>query len=215
MRCLVTAGPTYEAVDLVRRLTNFSTGQLGTDLATNLAARGHEVLLLRGLSASAPLPPASVRVESFSSVMDLASRFLEHAAEGPMAIFHAAAVSDFVPGLMLERDSGGNLRAIYASKFPSRAGTLLLELRPAPKLLARLREWYPGALLVGWKFEVEGDREQALARGRRQLEECRSDVCVVNGPAYGEGFGLIRGGADVEAVPGVSELYEALGRSLG
>jgi len=129
-----------------------------------------------------------------------------------MAIFHAAAVSDFVPGLMLERDSAGNLRAIYASKFQSRAGALLLELRPAPKLLARLREWYPDALLVGWKYEVEGDRDQALARGRRQLAECRSDVCVVNGPAYGEGYGLIRPGSGLEEVSGVAALYEGLAK---
>lgn len=210
MRCLVTAGPTHEAVDLVRRLTNFSTGQLGTDLATHLAALGHQVVLLRGVSASAPPPPASVQVESFSSVMDLGSRFLEHADEGPMAIFHAAAVSDFVPGLMLERDPLGNLRAVYASKFSSRATNLLLELRRAPKLLAQLREWYPEALLVGWKYEVEGDRDQAVARGRQQLADCRTNLCVVNGPAYGEGFGLLRAGAEPEEVAGVADLHTAL-----
>src|SRR3954471_6241897 len=48
VHCLVTAGPTYEPLDEVRRLTNFSTGQLGTELAAFLTANGHRVTLLIG-----------------------------------------------------------------------------------------------------------------------------------------------------------------------
>ena len=48
MRCVVTAGPAYEPLDDVRRLTNFSTGQLGTELANYLTTEGHEVTLLSG-----------------------------------------------------------------------------------------------------------------------------------------------------------------------
>ena len=52
MNCIVTAGPTYEPMDNVRRLTNFSTGQLGTELANFMAAHGHEVTLLIGEQAT-------------------------------------------------------------------------------------------------------------------------------------------------------------------
>ena len=52
MNCIVTAGPTYQPLDDVRRLTNFSTGRLGTELANFLAARGHQVTLLVGEQAS-------------------------------------------------------------------------------------------------------------------------------------------------------------------
>jgi len=48
MNCIVTAGPTYEPLDDVRRLTNFSTGRLGTELAGFLTAHGHQVTLLIG-----------------------------------------------------------------------------------------------------------------------------------------------------------------------
>ena len=48
MKCIVTAGPTYEPLDQVRRLTNFSTGRLGAGLAEYLVRRGHEVTLLLG-----------------------------------------------------------------------------------------------------------------------------------------------------------------------
>ena len=46
MHCIVTAGPTYEPLDKVRRLTNFSTGRLGSELVTFLTARGHDTTLL-------------------------------------------------------------------------------------------------------------------------------------------------------------------------
>ena len=52
MHCLVTAGPTYETMDNVRRLTNFSTGRLGTELANFLAESGHNVTLLIGEQAA-------------------------------------------------------------------------------------------------------------------------------------------------------------------
>jgi phosphopantothenoylcysteine decarboxylase/phosphopantothenate--cysteine ligase len=52
MKCIVTAGPTFEELDEVRRLTNFSTGTLGTELADFLMERGHEVELLRGQGAT-------------------------------------------------------------------------------------------------------------------------------------------------------------------
>jgi phosphopantothenoylcysteine synthetase/decarboxylase len=52
MNCIVTAGPTYEPLDDVRRITNFSTGRLGTELANFLAARGHHVILLIGVMST-------------------------------------------------------------------------------------------------------------------------------------------------------------------
>ncbi len=54
VNCVVTAGPTYEPLDGARRLTNFSTGQLGIDLANFLSALGHEVTLLVGQQSSYP-----------------------------------------------------------------------------------------------------------------------------------------------------------------
>ena len=59
MNCIVTAGPTYEPLDEVRRLTNSSTGRLGSELANYLTARGHRVTLAAALAmaAASPLQP--------------------------------------------------------------------------------------------------------------------------------------------------------------
>ena len=74
MNCIVTAGPTYEPLDDVRRLTNFSTGRLGTELANYLAARGHKVILLIGEQATYAGERRAQRVETFSTTADLRAK---------------------------------------------------------------------------------------------------------------------------------------------
>jgi phosphopantothenoylcysteine decarboxylase/phosphopantothenate--cysteine ligase len=63
---------------------------------------------------------------------------------------------------------------------------------------------------VGWKFEVEGNREAVLRLAEKQMSECQTDACVVNGAAYGEGFGLVRKDRDVLHLPEHSALFETL-----
>ena len=191
MKCIVTAGPTFEELDEVRRLTNFSTGTLGTELADFLMERGHEVELLRGQGATCRLEPKAHRVRAFSTTADLRRRLQELGGGGAGAVFHAAAVSDFTFGKLWERAADGELTEIRSPKISTRGGNILAELTPTPKIISELRAWFPTAFLAGWKYELESGRVQAVACARRQMEENRTDACVVNGRAYGEGFGLV------------------------
>lgn len=206
----MTAGPTYETLDRVRRLTNFSTGRLGTLLAEHLTAVGHEVVLLRSELAVYRSPGSAVEVVAFGSTDDLAARLLEFQTARPLALFHAAAVSDFTFGQVWGQPDGNDLRPVSGSKLSSRNGRLMVELRPAPKLLPQLRFWYPQAFIVGWKYETEGDRARISGLGVSQLELAQTDACVVNGPGYGRGYGLIRPKAEVQDLPGDTELFGAL-----
>jgi phosphopantothenoylcysteine decarboxylase/phosphopantothenate--cysteine ligase len=210
MNCLVTAGPTVEPLDRVRRLTNFSTGRLGGELADHLAARGHRVTLLLAESATWPGPIRADTVERFSTTADLRARMLGRAGGAVDAVFHAAAVSDFAFGQVWQRLPTGELGRVQAGKLTTRAGTLLAELTPTPKIIAELRGAFPGALLVGWKFEVDGGRLGALAASARQLRACRTNACVLNGPAYGPGFGLCLAGGGAEDLPDRPALFAAL-----
>lgn len=212
MRCLVTAGPTFEPLDSVRRLTNLSTGRLGSELADHLAREGAEVILLLGELATATPSGAIAFLERFSTTADLQNRLLRYADSGIDAVFHAAAVSDFRPGTVWERDTAGTLRQRTERKFPSTAGTLLMELVPTPKILGRLRDLWPRALLVGWKYEVDGDRRVALQRALDQIRENRTNLSVANGPAYGTGFGVLEaGGACVHCADRPALYGELLG----
>ncbi len=210
MQCIVTAGPTYEPLDEVRRLTNFSTGRLGSELVNSLAARGHETTLLIGQQASYRGERHARRVETFTTTADLRDRFRALAGEAVEAVFHAAAVSDFAFGKVWRRSPTGELIELQAGKFSTRQGTLLAELAPTPKIIAELRGWFPRARLVGWKYEVEGGRAGAVRLAEQQIVDCRTDACVANGPAYGAGFGLVRGGGEFVHLPDQAALFAAL-----
>src|SRR5437867_7185325 len=110
MNCIVTAGPTYEPLDEVRRLINFSTGRLGSELANYLANHGHEVTLLLGQQATWRGQSAvTLETITFSTTADLRARLQSMAATVVDAIFHAAAVSDFSFAKIWRRLPGGQL----------------------------------------------------------------------------------------------------------
>lgn len=215
MNCVVTAGPTYETMDNVRRLTNFSTGRLGTELANFLTARGHTVTLLRGEQATFCGDQQALRVKPFSTTADLMEKLQALAKLDIGAVFHAAAVSDFTFGKIWLRSEQGELSEIKSGKISTRQGTLLAELVPTPKIIASLRDWYPRAKLIGWKFEVDGDRTSVLRAAENQLRDCRTDACVANGPAFGPGFGLVTGSGQCRDLPAQSELFANLNDLLG
>jgi phosphopantothenoylcysteine decarboxylase/phosphopantothenate--cysteine ligase len=210
MQCIVTAGPTYEPLDEVRRLTNFSTGRLGSELANFLAARGHEATLLIGQHAAYREERHARRVETFTTTANLRDRLRALASETVAAVFHAAAVSDFAFGKVWCRSPQGELTELKAGKLSTRQGTLLAELAPTPKIIAELRQWFPQARLVGWKYEVEGGRAGVIRLAERQIAESRTDACVANGPAYGAGFGLVLTGGQFTHLPDTAALFAAL-----
>jgi phosphopantothenate---cysteine ligase (CTP) len=192
MNCIVTAGPTFEPLDDVRRLTNFSTGRLGTELANFLTTRGHKVTLLIGESATYPGERRAQSVKIFSTTVDLRAKLKAFSGKKVDALFHAAAVSDFNFGKVFAQNAAGEFVALKASgKISTRQGEMLVELVPTPKIIAELRAWFPQTKIVGWKFEVTGRRTDALRAAEKQLAGCGTDFCVANGPAYGQGFNLV------------------------
>jgi len=215
MNCIVTAGPTYEPLDDVRRLTNFSTGRLGTELANFLAARGHKVMLLVGESATYAGARRAQRVETFTTTADLREKLKMVSAKKVEAIFHAAAVSDFAFGRIFTPNEAGKLAEIKSvNKIPTRQGKLLVELVATPKIIAELRGWYPRTRIVGWKFEADGARADALSAAKRQIAECSTDLCVSNGPAYGGGFGVVAREGKAVHLASAPFLFEALEKFL-
>jgi phosphopantothenoylcysteine decarboxylase/phosphopantothenate--cysteine ligase len=192
MNCIVTAGPTFEPLDGVRRLTNFSTGRLGTELANFLTAKGHRVTLLIGEMAVDKTERRVKSVKAFSSTADLRAKLKSFSGKKVDAIFHAVAVSDFMFGQIFAEKSADEFVALKTSKkISTRAGNLLVELVPTPKIIAELRGWFPKTKIIGWKFEAVGKRADAIRAARKQIADCATDFCVANGPAYGKGFNLV------------------------
>ena len=188
MRIAITSGPSYEPLDKVRRLSNFSSGELGTLLAEGFAEAGHTVVCFRGVASTFPPPLWPVEVIPFTTNDDLAAGLQNlPAREEATMVFHAAALCDF----RIREITDEKGQPTHGDKVSSRAGLLKLTLEPAPKVIASLRGLFPSSILVGWKYELDGTTDDVLAKGRKQMDDCLTDACVLNGSAYGSGFGFI------------------------
>jgi len=183
---LVTCGPTYEPIDEVRRLTNFSTGRHGSMIVDSLAEAGWKVTVLRGVQ-STYAPPEHGLILPFTTRDSLKEELIRLSREQEFAaVFHAAAVGDFEINAILDIDN----QPIVDKKISGNSQEVKLLLKPAPKLIRNLRNWFPKSVLVGWKYELDGKRPQAMQKAWRQMADCQSDACVANGKAYGDGFGF-------------------------
>ena len=210
MRFLVTLGPTYESLDEVRRLTNFSTGALGTQLSNYFMENGHEVTALRGYYAICTQPLKTKDAREFTTTENLLAQLRYCSAQPYDALFHAAAVSDFRFGQVFERHAEGRLEPLTSRKFSTRSGALMAELVPTPKIISELRVFFPKTKLFGWKYEVDGGQAEALSVGKKQLLANNTDYCVVNGRAYGTGFGVLAKNGLLEHAPDAATLCQTL-----
>jgi phosphopantothenoylcysteine decarboxylase/phosphopantothenate--cysteine ligase len=198
MRVLITGGPSSEPIDRVRLITNSSTGELAVTLAERFQQAGYEVELFLGSAARFRIPIAKY----FHTNEDLEKLLLE-AAEGPAihAILHTAALADFAVA-----DVDGE--SVVGAKIPSDRGSVLLRLTTKPKLIGRLRALFPKAYIVGWKLEHEG--EDIVHQAAEQIRLNATDACVVNGTAFGEGFGFCTSAGLVRSAANKSELATLL-----
>lgn len=162
-RFLVTAGPTYEPLDPVRFIGNYSSGKMGVAIAESLAARGAHVRLLLGpsdLSVSNPLIELQ-RVQTAEEMHHLA---LERFDEMDGAVL-AAAVADYRP------------KTIAPEKIKKSGEHLVLELEKNPDIAASLgQRKQPHQILVGFALETENERANALEK----LKKKNFDFIVLN-----------------------------------
>jgi phosphopantothenoylcysteine decarboxylase/phosphopantothenate--cysteine ligase len=161
-RVLVTAGPTYEAADPARGLTNRSSGQMGFALAREAAHRGAAVTLVSGPVGLAT-PTGVCRVDTVSAA-EMAAAVERAVSEVDVAVM-CAAVADFTPAAVssekLKKDSGDGLT---------------LELRRTQDILATLGGTSERPFLVGFAAESDNVEEQAAAK----LESKGCDLIVAN-----------------------------------
>lgn len=191
MKIIVTCGPSYEPIDEVRRLTNFSSGQLGVSLSNAFMEAGFDVFCLKGSAATSADPDPRCRLHSFDTNDDLLDSLRRLSLEHEIAaVFHVAALCDYRVS-RVEDDQG---RSCDSPKIASRSGALTISLKPATKVIAEMRQLFPDSAIVGWKYELAGSRSEAVAKALRQIQDNDTDACVLNGRAFGSGFGFFQSG---------------------
>ena len=187
MKIIVTCGPSSEPIDEVRKITNVSTGELGVLLADELSCAGFEVFCLKGLGSIHKDPNGKCQVTRFDTndeLLDLltqASRSHEFTA-----VFHTAALCDYKVK-QVEDEQG---RLCSSPKIASRSGVLTINLEPATKIISQMRTLFPHSVIVGWKYELAGTKAEAFEKAWCQIKDNDIDACVLNGRAYGSGFGF-------------------------
>ena len=170
MRAIVTAGGTSEPIDDVRVVTNLSTGRFGAALATALADRGVDVVLIASRSLCQrphDLDPR-VRVVPFGSTEELKVALWRETARPPELLFMAAAVSDYAP-----RPVHGKIRSVGEQ--------LSVSMDRTPKILPTLRERCgDGTRICGFKLLSRVSSEALIGAAREQLAAAHTDLCLAN-----------------------------------
>jgi len=158
---LITAGPTYEAIDPVRGITNRSSGRMGYAVAEAALSRGAQVTLVTGpVSLDPPAAARVIRVQSAAQMYDAVMGSLSEAT----LVVMAAAVSDYRPaqvaGRKIKKDGSG----------------LVIELEPTEDILAAVCRRGGSRVVIGFAAETDN----LLANASKKLVEKGADLIVAN-----------------------------------
>ncbi|MBE6033540.1 MAG: bifunctional phosphopantothenoylcysteine decarboxylase/phosphopantothenate--cysteine ligase CoaBC [Clostridiales bacterium] len=171
-KVIVTAGPTQEAIDPVRFITNHSTGKMGYALAKVCMLRGAQVALITGKTALAA--PMFTEVIHVTSAKDMYEAVCERIDKADI-VFKAAAVADYTPSIT------------YDNKVKKKESDLSVPLKRTDDILKYLgTKKRPGQILCGFSMETENMLENSQAK----LIKKNVDMIVANNlKVAGAGFG--------------------------
>ena len=171
-KILVTAGPTYEAIDPVRFIGNHSTGKMGFDIAKAAANLGAEVILVSG-PTHLQLNAGAVTLERVTSAQEMYEVCHRYFKDVDVAIA-AAAVADYKP------------KNVAAQKIKKSDATFTIELEKTKDILASLGEIKEQQFLIGFALETENEIEHA----KLKIQKKNLDLIVLNSlNDSGAGFG--------------------------
>lgn len=162
-KVLITAGPTYEKIDPVRFIGNYSSGKMGFALAEVCAEQGAEVTLVSGPVTLTAKHPAIHRVD-VESAAEMYEAATHNFPDADIAIL-CAAVADFTPKVSADK------------KIKRKGDNLTLELQPTRDIAAALGEVKrEGQVMVGFALETNDELDNA----RKKLKEKNLDFIVMN-----------------------------------
>ncbi|MDG1157892.1 MAG: bifunctional phosphopantothenoylcysteine decarboxylase/phosphopantothenate--cysteine ligase CoaBC [Flavobacteriales bacterium] len=172
-KCLVTAGPTYEKIDAVRFIGNYSSGKMGFAIADQLASMGAEVVLVSGPSSEQVQQENITRID-VESAAEMLEACLIH-FPGCDILVKSAAVADYKPKHRAD------------IKLKKQDQDLSIELSPTVDILARLGEMKKAhQITIGFALETNNELEHAKSKIQRK----NLDLIVLNSlQDTGAGFG--------------------------
>jgi phosphopantothenoylcysteine decarboxylase/phosphopantothenate--cysteine ligase len=171
-KILITAGPTYEAIDPVRFIGNHSSGKMGFDIASSAANLGASVLLVTGPTHCKATNPL-IKVIPVVSAQEMYDSCHQYYADADVVIA-AAAVADYRP------------KNVASQKIKKSADDFTIELEKTKDILASLGEIKKNQFLIGFALETENEIENA----KLKIQKKNLDLIVLNSlQDSGAGFG--------------------------
>jgi len=162
-KILVTAGPTYEAIDPVRFIGNHSSGKMGFAMADELALMGADVTLITGPSAQISGQRSVKRID-VTSAAEMLEACLAH-FDNAKACIMSAAIADYTPV------------SVSAQKIKKQAGDMVIDLKPTVDVLKTLgTKKRAGQILVGFALETNDEEQNAI----QKLQKKNLDFIVLN-----------------------------------
>ena len=162
-KALVTAGPTYENLDPVRYIGNYSTGKMGIAIAETLANEGCEVVLVLGPTSLNTLH-ANIKTIQVRSAEEMLNACTTHFAETDIAVM-SAAVADYTP------------TTLSTSKIKKKDEEFTIQLKKTTDILKQLgSKKSKNQVLIGFALENKNEKSYAL----KKLEEKNADAIVLN-----------------------------------
>ena len=171
-KMLITAGPTYEAIDPVRFIGNHSSGKMGFDIANEAANLGAEVILISGPTKYevANKSIQLIKIVSAQEMFDACNQYFDQTD----VFIAAAAVADYRPKFVAEQ------------KIKKSAANFSIELEKTKDILASLGEIKKNQYLIGFALETENEIENA----KLKIQKKNLDLIVLNSlQDEGAGFG--------------------------
>jgi phosphopantothenoylcysteine decarboxylase/phosphopantothenate--cysteine ligase len=162
-KVLVTAGPTYEAIDPVRFLGNHSSGKMGFAIADEMAKLGADVTLVSGPSTQQTKSKAVKRI-NVTSAAEMLHACLEQFTQSRICVM-SAAVADYTPATVADQ------------KIKKQQDSFTIELKKTTDILKTLgQSKQPGQILVGFSLETNNEEQNAIDK----LHQKNLDFIVLN-----------------------------------
>lgn len=159
---LITAGPTYEAIDPVRFIGNHSSGKMGFSLAEEAANRGAKVILISGPSAQ-KISHHNIELHKVTTAKEMFEKVFEYFETADIAIA-SAAVADYAP------------KEVASEKIKKKEDSLTIELVKNPDILQTMGDRKTHQFLVGFALETQNEEDNAIGK----LERKNLDMIVLN-----------------------------------
>ncbi|MDP8260139.1 MAG: phosphopantothenoylcysteine decarboxylase [Candidatus Gygaella obscura] len=170
-KVLVTAGPTWIAIDKVRVITSIFSGKTGCKIAQDAKKLGAKVKLLLGsgvldLKNNKLKGISVIRFKYYDELFKLMKQ--EISTRNYDMIIHSAAVSDYKPNTVTKQ------------KIASGKKTLSLKLKPTKKIVKLIKKWDPQTFLVQFKLETNKSKNSLIKKAYESLKENNADLVIAN-----------------------------------